>query len=332
MASGQPGMPQSAQTTDAAADYLMTIRYMHGEGQPVIAARLAERMGVSPATVSEMVNRLTREGLLAVNEATRQLELTDTGRATAERTFRRHALAEWLLTEVVGLGWAEADEEAHHLQHALSERVTDRIDDLLGRPPTCPHGNPIPRDGRTPVRPAGVPLSQAEAGEEVTVLRVTEEAEEDAKLLTFLQEHQVRPGSVLRVMRGGGAHRHHDPDRPGRRGDPRPDRGRQAASPARSRRSVALPQGAGARAPGLDERLGRAANLLGCDPVTKNRSRRVIIASIGTVLWLGYMSSAWHDRPLPAYRARRGTGRDRRLRRSGLGGRDLRPDHVGRSD
>jgi DtxR family Mn-dependent transcriptional regulator len=192
-------MATQAQPTDAAADYLMTIRYMHGEGQPVIAARLAERLGVSPATVSEMVNRLSREGLLNVDEATRQLELTDPGRTAAERTFRRHALAEWLLTEVVGLGWAEADEEAHHLQHALSERVTDRIDELLGRPPTCPHGNPIPRDGVTPERPAGMRLSEASAGGEVTILRVTEEAEEDARLLTFLEEHGVRPGSVFAV-------------------------------------------------------------------------------------------------------------------------------------
>ena len=189
-----------SQPTDAAADYLMTIRYMHGEGQPVIAARLAERMGVSAATVSETVNRLSREGLLTVDDVTRQLELTEAGRATAERTFRRHALSEWLLTEVVGLGWAEADEEAHHLQHALSERVTDRIDDLLGHPPTCPHGNPIPRDGRTPERPAGIPLSEAGAGEEVTILRVTEEAEEDARLLTFLQENGVRPGHVFQVV------------------------------------------------------------------------------------------------------------------------------------
>jgi DtxR family transcriptional regulator, iron-dependent repressor len=188
-----------AATTEAAADYLMTIRYMRGEGQPVIAARLAERLGVSPATVSEMVNRLTREGFITVDEATRHLELTDAGRTAAERTFRRHALAEWLLTEVVGLGWAEADEEAHHLQHALSDRVTDKIDDLLGTPPTCPHGNPIPRDGRTPARPAGIPLSEAPAGGEVTVLRVTEEAEEDARLLTFLEEHAVRPGSVFAV-------------------------------------------------------------------------------------------------------------------------------------
>ena len=189
-----------AEPTEAAAEYLMTIRYMHGEGQPVIAARLAERLGVSPATVSEMVTRLVREGLLAVDGETRQLRLTDRGREAAERTFRRHALSEWLLTEVVGLGWAEADEEAHHLQHALSDRVTDRIDELLGRPPTCPHGNPIPRDGRTPERPAGLALSEARPGSEVTILRVTEEAEEDARLLTFLQENGVRPGHVFAVV------------------------------------------------------------------------------------------------------------------------------------
>jgi DtxR family transcriptional regulator, Mn-dependent transcriptional regulator len=189
-----------SEPTEAAAEYLMTIRYMHGEGQPVIAARLAERLRVSAATVSEMVTRLVREGLLAVDGDTRQLNLTDAGRTAAERTFRRHALSEWLLTEVIGLGWAEADEEAHHLQHAFSDRVTDKIDELLGNPPTCPHGNPIPRGGHTPERPAGLPLSSARAGSDVTILRVTEEAEEDARLLTFLQENGVRPGHAFEVV------------------------------------------------------------------------------------------------------------------------------------
>jgi DtxR family Mn-dependent transcriptional regulator len=192
--------PEPRETTDVAADYLMTIRYMGFDGQPVIAARLAERLKVSPPTVSAMVTRLVREGLLSVDEQTRSLELTDAGRGAAERTFRRHALAEWLLTEVIGLGWAQADEEAHHLQHALSDVVADRIDALLGRPATCPHGNPIPREGRTPDRPAGIPLSGVESGAEITVLRVTEEAEEDARLLTFLQEHDLRPGRVFAVI------------------------------------------------------------------------------------------------------------------------------------
>jgi DtxR family transcriptional regulator, Mn-dependent transcriptional regulator len=187
------------ETTEAAAEYLMMIRYMIGEGQPVIAARLAERLGVSAATVSAMVTRLSREGLVTVDDQTRHLDLSEPGRHAAERTFRRHALAEWLLTEVVGLGWAEADDEAHHLQHAFSDRVTDKIDELLGRPPTCPHGNPIPRNGHTPDRPAGIRLSEAAAGTEVTILRVTEEAEEDARLLTFLEEHGMRPGNLFAV-------------------------------------------------------------------------------------------------------------------------------------
>jgi len=194
------GQGDTAEPTEAVAEYLMTIRYMRGEGQPVIAARLAERLGVSPATVSEMVTRLVREDLLSVDGETRQLNLTDRGRTVAERTFRRHALSEWLLTEVVGLGWAEADEEAHHLQHALSDRVTDKVDELLGRPATCPHGNPIPRDGQVAERPAGLRLSDAEAGSDVTILRVTEEAEEDARLLTFLQQNGVRPGNVFEVI------------------------------------------------------------------------------------------------------------------------------------
>jgi DtxR family Mn-dependent transcriptional regulator len=200
MVEPMPGDGALPETTEAVAEYLMTIRYMHGEGEPVIAARLAERLGVSPATVSAMVTRLGREELLSVDEQSRSLDLTDAGRQIAERTFRRHALAEWLLTEVIGLGWAEADEEAHHLQHALSDRVTDRIDDLLGHPPTCPHGNPIPRGGVTPERPAGTPLSEAPPGGEATILRVTEQAEEDARLLAFLQAHDLRPGSVVAVL------------------------------------------------------------------------------------------------------------------------------------
>ena len=117
----------TAEPSEAASEYLMTIRYMHGEGQPVIAARLAERLGVSAATVSEMVTRLVRRAAHIGRRRDPPAEPDQSGAARqVQRTFRRHALSEWLLTEVVGLGWAEADEEAHHLQHALSDRVTDR--------------------------------------------------------------------------------------------------------------------------------------------------------------------------------------------------------------
>ena len=198
MGTDRAGAPPQGHPTQTAADYLMTIRYMRNEGQPVIAARLVERLKVSAATVSEMLGRLARDGLISADDA-RQLELTDAGPATAEATFRKHALAEWLLTEIVGLGWAEADEEAHHLQHAISDRVTEKLDELLGHPPTCPHGNPIPRDGTAAARPAGTKLSGARAGSTVTILRVTEEAEEDDRLLTFLEVNGLRPGNAFRV-------------------------------------------------------------------------------------------------------------------------------------
>ncbi len=185
--------------TQTAADYLMTVRYMRNDGQPVIAARLAERLGVSAATVSEMVSRLIREGLMTA-DGTRQLDLTDRGRTMAEQTFRKHALAEWLLTEVVGLGWAEADEEAHHLQHALSDRVTDKIDELLGRPPTCPHGNPIPGTA------SAIPWSELKSvaamtpGESGRLVRLLEDVELDHDVLKFLEDHRLMPGRDLLLV------------------------------------------------------------------------------------------------------------------------------------
>ena len=89
-----------------------------------------------------MMSRLRSEGLVVVGE-NRELDLTTSGRAVADAIFRRHALVEWLLTGVVGLGWAESDREAHHLQAAISENVETRLFEFLGRPETCPHGNPI---------------------------------------------------------------------------------------------------------------------------------------------------------------------------------------------
>ena len=113
--------------------------------------------------------------------------------------FRRHALLEWLLTSVVGLSWAESDVEAARLQGALSPRVEARLDDLLGHPETCPHGNPIDLETARR-RPAGTPLSELESGSRATVLRITEEAEEDAGLLSYLEARALTPGAHVTVL------------------------------------------------------------------------------------------------------------------------------------
>jgi DtxR family Mn-dependent transcriptional regulator len=129
----------------------------------------------------------------------RELQLTKPGRAAADGIFRRHALCEWLLTEIVGLGWAESDIEAERLQAAISPRVEAKLDELLGHPQTCPHGNPIDQESAAR-RPPGVPLSDIPAGERATIYRITETAEEDAALLSYLEARGLRPGAPVTIL------------------------------------------------------------------------------------------------------------------------------------
>jgi DtxR family Mn-dependent transcriptional regulator len=170
---------------------------MAGAGAPVMTAALARRMKVSTQAASEMVARLGHDGLVDA-AADRSLRLSALGRETADTIFRRHSLMEWLLTRVLGLGWAESDEEALRLQGAITPRVEAAIDELLGHPQTCPHGNPIDAAAARS-RPKGMPLSEAEAGADVTILRITEEAEEDAALLVYLEEQGLVPGVAAHV-------------------------------------------------------------------------------------------------------------------------------------
>lgn len=188
-----------AQVLSAAAqEYLLTLRVLTGEGDRVSAAQVGRRLGVTTQAASEMFRRLIADGLVVQADG-RELSLTSAGRAAADAIFRRHALLEWLLIEVVGLGWAESDEEAARLQGAISPRVEAQLDDLLGHPQTCPHGNPI--DAETAGhRPAGVPLSTVEAGQRATIYRITEQAEEDAALLSYLEARALTPGAVVSIL------------------------------------------------------------------------------------------------------------------------------------
>jgi DtxR family Mn-dependent transcriptional regulator len=189
---------EELQLSAAAQGYLLTLRSMTAAGVTPMTTTLARRMGVSKQAGSQMVGRLVADGLVSIGHA-RELRLTDLGRRTADVIFRRHALLEWLLTQVIGLGWAESDEEAMRLQGAVSPRVEAAIDALLGHPQTCPHGNPIDAASARR-RPAGVPLSAIAAGSDVTIYRITEEAEEDAELLVYLEQHGLVPGTRARVL------------------------------------------------------------------------------------------------------------------------------------
>jgi len=182
----------------AAQEYLLALRVAAGDGDRVTTANLARQVGVTTQAASEMVRRLAADGLVA-QAVGRELTLTPAGRAAADSIFRRHALLEWLLTTVVGLGWAESDVEAARLQGAISPRVEARLDELLGHPETCPHGNPIDL-ATAERRPPGVPLADLEAGERATVYRITERAEEDPALLSYLEARGLTPGVHVAVL------------------------------------------------------------------------------------------------------------------------------------
>jgi DtxR family Mn-dependent transcriptional regulator len=189
---------RSAEHSASVQDYLAAIYDLAGSGHPVIGARLAKHMRVSPPAVTEALRRMSGAGYLRLG-ASKEISLTRRGKALAEVMARRHRLLERWLTDILDLNWTEAHEEAHRLEHALSPRVEERLAAILGMPSTCPHGNPIPgMPAPSPTHP--FPLDQAEAGTTVVVERITEEAEADKKLLEHLWRNDVRPGRRLTIL------------------------------------------------------------------------------------------------------------------------------------
>jgi DtxR family Mn-dependent transcriptional regulator len=188
---------EKASISAAEQAYLLAIRKSRGVA-PLSGAELARRMGVSPQATSEMVRRLSAAGLVAVGSS-RHVELTAKGSREADAVYRRHALAEWLLDSLLGIGWAELYGEANNLQAAISPRVAEALDELLGHPETCPHGNPI-EESAAARRPTGECLCDMDSGASVTIYRITEEAEEDSGLLSYLEARGLRPGSPVRVL------------------------------------------------------------------------------------------------------------------------------------
>ncbi len=187
------------QTGISAAEqaYLLAIRQSRG-GPPLSAADLARRMRVSPQATSEMLRRLSSSGLVIIGEG-RHVELSAKGTAEADAIYRRHALAEWLLASVLGIPWAETDPEAVRLQAHISPRVEAALDELLGHPEICPHGNPID-EAAARRRPAGTLLSEVPSGDHVTIYRITEAAEDDTGLVSYLEARGLRPGAQVTIL------------------------------------------------------------------------------------------------------------------------------------
>ena len=177
---------------------------MREENAEIIQVRLAERLGVSRASVSEMVKRMESEGLVSNDNAS--LALTAAGEKLAQRVVRRHRLAERFLTDMLGLDWGSAHHEACKWEHIISDDVEEALARVLGNPATCPHGNPIPGTDHSPV--ALTPLGNVEIGGNFVVERIPEILEERDGLLDFLQRNDVVPGrrgTVLERMPNGRA-------------------------------------------------------------------------------------------------------------------------------
>ena len=184
--------------TTATEDYLKAIYVLEEEARPVIAARLAEEMGVSPSTIFSTLRRLEGEGYVKMGRR-KEIHLTGKGKKVAEGILRRHFLTERFLTDLLGLDWVKAHQEAHRLEHAISPEVEERLAELLNHPTTCPHGNPIPGEGAVPLK-KGLPLDQISPGREVVFQYITEGGERDSRLLGFLQEHGLLPGARVHVV------------------------------------------------------------------------------------------------------------------------------------
>ena len=179
-------------------EYLQTIETLTEEGAPVIQARIAERLGKSAPSVSEMLDRLTTDGY--VDRSGRQIALTAEGHAVAQSVIRKHRLAECLLVDVIGLPWHLVHEEAGRWEHVMSDDVEERLVELLGDPATCPHGNPIPGSAN-PVSTTStqVRLDDVENGQRVRFERMTEEIEQDGASLRYLNDVGFIPGTSATV-------------------------------------------------------------------------------------------------------------------------------------
>ena len=173
-------------------EYLETIHSLTEEGTPVIQARIAQRMGRTAPSVSEMLERLTDDGY--VSRSGRVIELTERGQTLADSVIRKHRLAERLLVDIIGLPWHKAHLEAGRWEHVISDEVEAHLVALLGNPSTCPHGNPIPGADHVDAPETQVSLADVEPGGRVRLERITEEVELDMASLEYLGQHGCIPG------------------------------------------------------------------------------------------------------------------------------------------
>ncbi|HXV75815.1 MAG TPA: metal-dependent transcriptional regulator [Candidatus Polarisedimenticolaceae bacterium] len=184
--------------TSTVEDYLKCI-YLESRGAPderASTGRIATALNVAPGTVTAMMKTLTESGLVGY-EPYAGVRLTEAGLRLATHVLRRHRLVELFLVRIMGMDWSEVHEEAEVLEHAVSERLIERIDSMLGQPSVDPHGDPIPTAGGEIDEPELDDLLTCAVRRRLTVARVTDQRTE---FLQLLDRHGVTPGQSVLVL------------------------------------------------------------------------------------------------------------------------------------
>lgn len=188
---------QIPELTHAHQDYLKAIYLLQSRGETASNSAIAQALGVSPASATSMVKRLSEAGLI-VYSPYQGVDLTPEGRQTALKMVRRHRLVELLLHEILEIPWDGVHGEAERIEHAISDEVEEAIARKLGNPDFDPHGDPIPaRDGTLAVRAAERPLSELHCGETAAVARVLSQ---DGDHLRYLGGMGLYPGARVTVL------------------------------------------------------------------------------------------------------------------------------------
>jgi DtxR family Mn-dependent transcriptional regulator len=178
----------------AVEDYLKAVFALETRLEGAVpTTALANRLGITPGSVSAMLRRLADLGLLA-HEPYRGVLLTEEGRRIALRTLRSHRLLELFLVEVLDVPWDRVHDEAERLEHAVSDDLVERIATKLGQPEFDPHGDPIPDRQLALEEPVTRSLHELEVGDAARFVRVSDA---DPAMLRYLAERGVVPGESL---------------------------------------------------------------------------------------------------------------------------------------
>lgn len=166
-------------------NYLKNIyKLQSGEGK-VTTSSLSKNLNISPASVSEMIKKLADEGIL-MHTPYKGVVLTKEGEQLALRIIRKHRLWEMFLVEVLHFTWDEIDHEAERFEHIMSDKMEEKIDEVLGHPIVDPHGDPIPTKSGTIQHVSGILLSEAPESTTVRVLRVNDSHSECLQFISSI--------------------------------------------------------------------------------------------------------------------------------------------------